>query len=130
MTNVMSAMTMMVVLILMLQLHEAKAATYIVGDQRGWTIPPYDNYYKTWASKHRVIKVNDILVFKFEYGKQNWAWVERHDYNVCNTTAVPVVASKYTIVLRVLTPTTFHFMCTFPGHCSRGQKMSLTVVCA
>ncbi|TQD88388.1 hypothetical protein C1H46_026047 [Malus baccata] len=71
------------------ELDEAKAATYIVGDQRGWTIPPYDNYYKIWASKHRVIKVNDILVFKFEYGKQNWAWVERHDYNVCNTTAVP-----------------------------------------
>lgn len=60
MTNVMSAMTMMVVLVLMLQLHEAKAATYIVGDQRGWTIPPYDNYYNAWASKHRV-KVNDIL---------------------------------------------------------------------
>ncbi|KAM5547943.1 early nodulin-like protein 1 [Rosa sericea] len=68
-----------------LMVHRAEAAEYVVGDDLGWTIPPHGAAdYESWASDHS-LTVDDILVFKFSAGEQDFAFVSKEDFLTCNT---------------------------------------------
>ncbi|MED6121934.1 hypothetical protein PIB30_034883 [Stylosanthes scabra] len=107
-----------------------KAEDYIVGgDSIGWTsYPPGGaSFYSNWASNH-TFKVNDTLVFKFEYGSHAVAILTTNNYEKCN--------GNETIESYVIGPARvtlnragwFYFSCTFSGHCRSGQKLSVEVI--
>lgn len=39
---------------------KAAAATYVVGDNLGWSVPSTANEYSSWASRH-VFRAGDVL---------------------------------------------------------------------
>ncbi|KAI3950915.1 hypothetical protein MKW92_042312 [Papaver armeniacum] len=102
--------------------------SHVVGDSVGWIIPASPSVYSDWASK-QTFKVGDSLVFNFAAGLHTAAEVSKADYDSCNAAAAPIgsllTASPATI--RLATAGNHYYICTVGGHCSAGQKLSITV---
>ncbi|KAI3853026.1 hypothetical protein MKX03_033049 [Papaver bracteatum] len=102
--------------------------SHVVGDSVGWIIPASPSVYSDWASK-QTFKVGDSLVFNFASGLHTAAEVSKADYDSCNAAATPIgsllAASPATI--RLATAGNHYYICTVGGHCSAGQKLSITV---
>ncbi|CAI9100818.1 OLC1v1037996C3 [Oldenlandia corymbosa var. corymbosa] len=99
--------------------------TYIVGDSVGWTIPPSGFSYQTWA-RNKTFNAGDILVFNFPTGAHDVvALTSKAAYDSCNGTGVtPITAAPARITL---TAGEKYYICTVPGHCLAGQKLSINV---
>ncbi|CAB4277706.1 unnamed protein product [Prunus armeniaca] len=109
-----------------LVLNRTEAAEYVVGDDLGWTIPPDGAAtYASWASKHTLV-VGDILVFKFEAGEQDLAFVTKEDLGSCDT-ADPLHVFEKPTTIKFLGADTFYVTSTLAGHCSKGQKMTFDI---
>ncbi|XP_054812581.1 early nodulin-like protein 1 [Prosopis cineraria] len=82
------------VLCLVLLVEKSGAYEFIVGGQKGWTVPsdPNFNPYNTWAEKSR-FQIGDSLVFNYNSGQDSVLEVKSEDYSNCNTDA-PI--AKYT----------------------------------
>ncbi|KAJ8768044.1 hypothetical protein K2173_020984 [Erythroxylum novogranatense] len=102
-----------------------EAADHIVGDSTGWLSPPSPNFYSIWASD-QTFAVGDTLTFNFATGVHDVAIVSKSDYDNCNTTANNVQASGPTTITLSSAGEQYYF-CTFSDHCSRGQKLAITV---
>ncbi|KAL3518914.1 hypothetical protein ACH5RR_021503 [Cinchona calisaya] len=102
--------------------------TYIVGDNLGWLVPPGGSIaYRTWATT-KTFLVGDILVFNFTRGAHDVAVVtSKAAYDSCNTSATetPITTSPARITLT--SPGEHFYICTFPQHCSLGQKLAISV---
>ncbi|PIN14686.1 hypothetical protein CDL12_12681 [Handroanthus impetiginosus] len=105
----------------------ASAATYTVGDSFGWAVPPNGpSNYSNWASQH-VFRAGDVLVFNFNTGQHDVAYVNRSAFDACNSTS--------SIFLEAVGPANFtlnstgehYYICTFGQHCSLGQKLAINV---
>lgn len=105
------------------------AATLVVGDTTGWTVPPSTSTYSDWASR-QTIKVGDTLVFNFPSGIHDVAKVTKSAYDNCNTTS-PI--SLFTVGPASVTLNSSgeeYFICTFGQHCPLGQKLAINVSAA
>ncbi|KAL1372282.1 hypothetical protein AAHE18_01G192400 [Arachis hypogaea] len=118
------------IIVAMIMIVVTKAEEHIVGGESiGWTsYPPGGaSFYSNWASNHTFI-VNDTLVFKFESGSHSVAELTKNNYEKCD--------ENEKIEFYVIGPARvtlnragrFYFSCTFSGHCSSGQKLSVEVV--
>ncbi|XP_022882387.1 cucumber peeling cupredoxin-like [Olea europaea var. sylvestris] len=106
------------------------AATYIVGDSLGWTIPPGGaSAYTSWASQH-VFRTGDVLVFNFSTGIHDVARVTKAAFDNCSpsnpTSLITVGPANVTLD----SPGEAHFICTFGQHCANGQKLAINVSAA
>ncbi|GMI92806.1 hypothetical protein HRI_002949900 [Hibiscus trionum] len=104
------------------------AANYTVGDTTGWTFPPGGNseFYNNWAADNNFL-VGDILVFNFATGSHTVAEVTEAAYNNCSGTN-PISIHNTGPASIVLNRTgAYHFICSVPGHCEAGQKLSVEV---
>ncbi|KAL1547945.1 uclacyanin 1-like [Salvia divinorum] len=101
---------------------------YTVGDSLGWLVPPGGPIaYETWASD-KTFMVGDILVFNFTNAAHNVLQVTRAEFDSCNvstTTTPPITTSPARITLA--SRGEHYYMCTFPQHCSIGQKLAINV---
>ncbi|XP_028807770.1 early nodulin-like protein 1 [Neltuma alba] len=81
-------------LCLVLLVEKSGAYDFVVGGQKGWTVPsdPNFNPYNTWAEKSR-FQIGDSLVFNYNSGQDSVLEVKSEDYANCNTNA-PI--AKYT----------------------------------
>ncbi|KAI9079171.1 hypothetical protein K1719_034953 [Acacia pycnantha] len=81
-------------LCLVLLVGKSGAYDFVVGGQKGWTVPsdPNFNPYNTWAEKSR-FQIGDSLVFNYNSGQDSVLEVKSEDYANCNTNA-PI--AKYT----------------------------------
>ncbi|KAI3911815.1 hypothetical protein MKX01_038257 [Papaver californicum] len=102
--------------------------SHVVGDSLGWIIPPSTSVYSTWASK-QTFKVGDSLVFNFVSGMHTAAEVSKADYDSCNSAATPIgsLLASSPATIRLATAGNHYYICTVGGHCSAGQKLSITV---
>lgn len=102
--------------------------TYVVGDALGWTVPPGGSIvYQTWAA-NKAFLVGDILLFNFSNGNHDVAHLtSKADFDSCNISAVsnPIMTSPARITLT--TSGEHLYICTFPRHCSLGQKLAINV---
>ncbi|XVE54445.1 hypothetical protein DITRI_Ditri03aG0082000 [Diplodiscus trichospermus] len=104
-----------------------RTAVYTVGDSTGWTMPTNnDDLYDNW-NDNKVFMVGDVLVFNFTTGQHNVAEVTEADYDAC--TATNPISTQNNGPARVTLNRTgeHYFICTFPGHCSAGQKLNVEV---
>ncbi|KAK0571092.1 hypothetical protein LWI29_010832 [Acer saccharum] len=105
----------------------AQSTVHVVGDAMGWVVPPGGaTVYSNWAA-NKTFKVNDVLVFNFASGRHDVAQVTKAAFDACNT-ASPI--SKHTSSPANITLTSageFYYICTFTGHCTAGQKLTINV---
>lgn len=103
------------------------AQTYIVGDNMGWTVPTGGpTAYQRWAND-KSFKVGDTLVFNFVNGTHNVATVSKASYDSCNTTSPINTITTGPARIRLTGSGEHYYLCTFPGHCSLGQKLAINV---
>ncbi|KAG5226099.1 umecyanin [Salix suchowensis] len=110
-----------------LLLHSSKATDYEVGDSTGWKAPSDSSFYSTWASG-KTFTVGDTLKFTFATGVHDVATVSKSDYDSCNVAGQSNVSTSGPTTITLSAPGTLYYLCTFSDHCSRGQKLSITVV--
>ncbi|XP_057768056.1 cucumber peeling cupredoxin-like [Salvia miltiorrhiza] len=108
---------------------KASAATYIVGDSLGWSIPSSPTDYATWASRH-VFTSGDVLVFNFITGQHDVAEVSKAAFDSCSSTAPLVLATVGPWNTTLNATGEHHYICTFGTHCSLGQKLAINVTAA
>ncbi|KZV20059.1 cucumber peeling cupredoxin-like [Dorcoceras hygrometricum] len=105
----------------------AAAATYVVGDSLGWSIPPDGGAaYVNYASQH-VFTAGDVLVFNFTTGEHNVARVTKSAYDVCSSTSPISLATVGPARVVLTTAGADYYICTFGQHCALGQKLAINV---
>ncbi|KAL6184210.1 PREDICTED: basic blue protein-like [Fragaria vesca subsp. vesca] len=118
-----SAMAVLVVFVLVVLSSEwADAATYTVGDKRGWTFN-----VAGWP-KGKTFRAGDTLVFNYGSAAHNVVAVNKVGYQKCSTT--PGNARVYQTgndKIRLAKGQNF-FICNFPGHCQSGMQVAITAV--
>ncbi|KAJ8562300.1 hypothetical protein K7X08_011591 [Anisodus acutangulus] len=103
------------------------AQAYIVGDNMGWSVPTGGPVsYQRWANG-KSFKVGDTLVFNFVNGTHNVARISKASYDSCNTTSPINTISTGPARIALTNSGEHYYMCTFPGHCSMGQKLAINV---
>ncbi|KAB1199397.1 Blue copper protein [Morella rubra] len=108
-------------------LHGAEGATeYVVGDDSVWAIPSDSNFYASWASEH-TFSVGDSLVFNFDSGSHDVATVTQSSFESCDTSNSVTVSSSGPFTFVLNSTGKYYFICTFPMHCSSGQKLAISV---
>ncbi|KAK7330089.1 hypothetical protein VNO77_24275 [Canavalia gladiata] len=128
MTRLRNVAILMVVIAAAVLLHSTQAAEYKVGGDTGWTsFPPGgESFYSKWAANF-TFKVNDTLVFNFESGSHSVAELTKDNYDKCEVNKNIKVHNTGPARISLTSAGEFYFSCTFSGHCSSGQKLSIKV---
>ncbi|XP_028771636.1 mavicyanin-like [Neltuma alba] len=106
----------------------SNAAVYKVGGSDGWTsIGRVD--YKNWAASKN-FQVGDTIIFEYNPQYHNVMRVAYEMYKSCNVSeGTPLVTFSTGNDSIKLNHYGHHlFMCGFPGHCQKGQKVDINVV--
>ncbi|KAL2479633.1 Cupredoxin superfamily protein [Abeliophyllum distichum] len=103
----------------------ATAATYTVGDELQWTIPPLgDIAYKTWAAK-KDFEIGDTIIFNWN-GTHNVVQVTKENYDACTSTNALNPIQTTSPASFIANSTESYFICTVGNHCSMGQKVTIS----
>ncbi|KAL9261613.1 Umecyanin-like protein [Drosera capensis] len=97
---------------------------HVVGGSTGWGIPSSSSFYSTWAAS-QTFRVGDVLEFNFTTGFHSVATVTKSAYDTCNVTS-PLALSTTGPVNITVESGTQYFFCTYPGHCDKGQKFTVS----
>ncbi|KAJ9171963.1 hypothetical protein P3X46_015257 [Hevea brasiliensis] len=104
----------------------AMAATYMVGDSAGWTLPQQPIYYDKWAADKTFV-VGDTLVFDYNPQYHNVLRVDQLGFQSCNATSPIMRYASGRDSVALQSPGHFFFLCGFPGHCQAGQKVHIHI---
>ncbi|TVU33311.1 hypothetical protein EJB05_25144, partial [Eragrostis curvula] len=112
-----------VLMVLCCVIFVAQAAVIPVGGGTGWTF----GVGNSWARGKQPLAVGDVLVFQYAADEHNVVQVDQNGYNSCKAgVGSPVHTSGDDRI--TLTESGKHFfICTFPGHCSEGMRIAVTV---
>ncbi|XP_038890974.1 cucumber peeling cupredoxin-like [Benincasa hispida] len=113
-------------LVVVAPLRRTAAATHNVGDSLGWTIPSSPSTYSDWAST-KTFLVGDILFFNFTTGQHDVTEVTKAALDSCSSTNPISAVRSGPANITLSAAGTRHFICSFPTHCSLGQKLTVTV---
>ncbi|XP_058735281.1 early nodulin-like protein 9 [Vicia villosa] len=114
---------------LTLMIHKGAAYEFIVGGQKGWSVPSDSSYnpFNQWAEKSR-FQVGDSLVFNYQSGKDSVLAVKSEDYASCNT-ASPY--AKYTdghTVIKLSQSGPHFFISGNKDNCAKNEKITVIVL--
>ncbi|KAL9443343.1 hypothetical protein AB3S75_016661 [Citrus x aurantiifolia] len=102
-------------------------ATHVVGGALGWTVPPNASVgYQNWARNNN-FSVGDILVFNYPARVHDVVEVTKAAYDLCNSSSTISKSTNPPTRITLRTAGEHYFFCTFPGHCSSGQKLAVNV---
>ncbi|XVF88349.1 hypothetical protein PTKIN_Ptkin19aG0043700 [Pterospermum kingtungense] len=120
------SMAVLLVVLAATILQSTFAATYTVGDSTGWIRPTNNDLYDNWAD-NKNFAVGDVLVFTFTTGQHDVAEVTEANYDSCTGTNPISLVSNGPARITLNRTGDYHFICTIPGHCAAGQKLSIEV---
>ncbi|XP_054820726.1 uclacyanin 1-like [Prosopis cineraria] len=106
----------------------SEGAVYKVGGSSGWTsIGRVD--YKNWAAS-KIFQVGDTIIFEYNPEYHNVMRVTYEMYKSCNVSAGTPIETFNTGNDSIKINNHGHnlFMCGFPGHCLKGQKVDINVI--
>ncbi|WJX41178.1 hypothetical protein P8452_28571 [Trifolium repens] len=98
------------------------ATVHTVGDTTGWAIGAD---YSTWASD-KTFAVGDSLVFNYGAG-HTVDEVKESDYKSCTTGNSISTDSSGATTIPLKKAGKHYFICSVPGHCTGGMKLSVKV---
>ncbi|XP_062078760.1 basic blue protein-like [Humulus lupulus] len=96
-----------------------EAATYVVGGTSGWT---YN--VQSWT-KGKKFKAGDVLVFKYDPSLHNVEVVDSNGYKGCSSSTSNSQAYATGKDQLKLSKGPNYFICSIPGHCDGGLKLSI-----
>ncbi|KAI3993791.1 hypothetical protein MKX01_002804 [Papaver californicum] len=96
------------------------------GDNFGWSIPEYKDFYSDWSS-NQSLHIGDTLVFEFESEFHNVMQVSRREYDECTSQnpfqAFIIGPATVTLIQDGIQ----YFICSIAEYCNLGQKLSVAV---
>ncbi|KAB1208480.1 Basic blue protein [Morella rubra] len=112
--------TVAAVLLFCLLLHRENvwAATFTVGDGRGWTFN-----VEGWP-RGKTFKSGDVLVFNYNRALHNVVVVDRRGYDDCKAPAGAKTFQSGSDKIKLVKGPNY-FICTFPGHCQSKMKIAV-----
>ncbi|XP_062024054.1 basic blue protein-like [Rosa rugosa] len=120
--NIMQVVAVLLLLCLMaVQLEYVDAATYTVGDSRGWS-------FKTdkWPNGKQ-FRAGDVLIFNYDSTLHNVVAVGKGGYSSCTTPRGAKVLTSGKDRVKLARGQNY-FICSFPGHCESGMKVAINAV--
>lgn len=109
-----------------MNLQGSVAKEHIVGNRFGWSVPPNDTFYSTWASK-QIFEANDVLVFNFINTLDTVEQVSKAAYEACDGSR-PIsyyTTSPARITIDPKLPQ--YYICSAWAHCRMFQKVGFTI---
>ncbi|XP_076884188.1 basic blue protein-like [Bidens hawaiensis] len=116
--GVVAAMAVLGLLKVSLQCDVAQAASYTVGDTKGWAMN-----VNGWENG-KTFKANDILVFNYTKGAHNVVVTTKAGYDACKAAPSEKVYISGKDQITVAKGDNY-FICTIPGHCA-SMKIKVT----
>jgi hypothetical protein len=103
-------------------------ATYIVGDEIGWIVPPGGAIaYSVWANFNKTFIVGDTLVFNFANETSDVVVVSQSSYETCDTTNSSTVLTRSPARYTLARTGGHYFTSTYPRRCVLGQRLAINV---
>lgn len=113
---------------LMLMIHKSAAYDFIVGGQKGWSVPSdSNNPFNQWAEKSR-FQVGDSLVFNYQSGKDSVLYVKSEDYASCNTGSPVAKFSDGHTVFKLNQSGPHFFISGNKDNCLKNEKVTVIVL--
>lgn len=113
---------------LMLMIHKSAAYDFIVGGQKGWSVPSdSSNPFNQWAEKSR-FQVGDSLVFNYQSGKDSVLYVKSEDYASCNTGSPITKFSDGHTVFKLNQSGPHFFISGNKDNCLKNEKVTVIVL--
>jgi len=109
----------------------AFAANHVVGGTQAWNYPPSNNptYYDgTWAPT-QTFRVGDTLQFQYTQNHDVVQYGTKAEYDACAGTQVNKWTSGNDSIPLTATGV-YYYICSIPGHCPEGMKVSVSVTAA
>ncbi|CAK8577188.1 unnamed protein product [Lathyrus sativus] len=114
---------------LMLMIHKGAAYEFIVGGQKGWSVPSDSSYnpFNQWAEKSR-FQVGDTLVFNYQSGKDSVLYVKSDDYASCNVGSPYAKYSDGHTVIKLNQSGPHFFISGNKDNCAKNEKITVIVL--
>ncbi|CAN6478513.1 unnamed protein product [Victoria cruziana] len=115
------ALLVVAVLCFLSRLENARGATYVVGDRRGWTFN-----VGNWPAR-KTFRAGDVLIFSYNPTFHNVVAVNPAGYRSCAApTGSRILTSGSDRV--TLTRGLNSFICSYAGHCQAGMKIQVNAI--
>ncbi|CAJ2650459.1 early nodulin-like protein 2-like [Trifolium pratense] len=113
----------------MLMIHKSAAYEFIVGGQKGWSVPgdSNSNPFNQWAEKSR-FQIGDSLVFNYQSGKDSVLYVKSEDYASCNTGSPNAKFSDGHTVFKLNQSGPHFFISGNKDNCLKNEKVTIIVL--
>ncbi|KAM1044409.1 hypothetical protein ACFX13_036287 [Malus domestica] len=105
-------------LFLFLTIVSAQTTTFTVGDKSGWSFN-----VENWTDGKK-FKAGDELVFNYDRSLHNVAVVDANEYSSCSASSSSKAFTTGKDRVK-LSKGLNYFICTVPGHCDGGVKISV-----
>ena len=124
-----SALASLVVVALLLLVHGCGAKTHKVGGVDAWGVPPASkpDVYLRWGRSVRRLRLGDSLVFLYPPGRDDVVQLTARDIAGCNVSAPLRRLADGNSVFNLTAPGRVYYTSSVPGHCRKGQRLSLDV---
>ncbi|KAM0879956.1 hypothetical protein ACQ4PT_033887 [Festuca glaucescens] len=115
-------------LLLLLLIDGCVARTHSVGGLDAWAVPPAsrpDVYLRWGKSAH--VRLGDSLMFLYPPGHDDVVQVTARAAARCSVSAPLLRLADGNSVFNLTAPGRMYYTSTLPGHCRKGQRLSLDV---
>ncbi|KAL2327987.1 hypothetical protein Fmac_021414 [Flemingia macrophylla] len=115
-------------LCLLLTVHKGASYEFIVGGQKGWSVPNDPNYnFNQWAEKSR-FQIGDSLVFNYQSGQDSVLYVKSEDYASCNTDSPYAKYSDGHTIIKLNKSGHHFFISGNKDNCLKNEKLTVIVL--
>ncbi|OIV99170.1 hypothetical protein TanjilG_19666 [Lupinus angustifolius] len=117
-------------LCVMMLVHQGAAGyEFIVGGQKGWSVPSDTNFnpFNQWAEKSR-FQIGDSIVFNYQSGQDSVLYVKSEDYATCNTGSPYAKFSDGHTVIKLIHSGPHFFISGNKNNCLKNEKVTVIVL--
>ncbi|KAE9620724.1 hypothetical protein Lal_00019618 [Lupinus albus] len=117
-------------LCVLLLVHQGAAGyEFIVGGQKGWSVPsdPNFNPFNQWAEKTR-FQIGDSIVFNYQSGQDSVLYVKSEDYVNCNSGSPYAKFSDGHTVIKLIHSGPHFFISGNKNNCIKNEKVTVIVL--
>ncbi|KAG7587631.1 Phytocyanin domain [Arabidopsis suecica] len=128
--GVMSLSSTMVLLLVMIllgqEIGKVSSTLYKVGDLDAWGIPIDAKVYTKWPKSHS-FKIGDSLLFLYPPSEDSLIQVTPSNFKSCNTKDPILYMNDGNSLFNLTQNGTLYFTSANPGHCTKYQKLLVSV---
>ncbi|XP_077242185.1 early nodulin-like protein 9 [Tasmannia lanceolata] len=115
--------------VLLMLMHRADATEFRVGSTNEWKVPTDPNAmpYNKWAEMNR-FQIGDSLLFVYQPDQDSVLYVNKDDYNNCNTEAPFLSFKDGNTSFKFNHSGAYYFISGVGENCNRNEKVAVVVM--